>query len=64
MPSKITSFISGACFGYYDMEQKSCKKCKYSKSCEKATKSKEVFEVRKIFKTRTTIIEQLNEKYK
>lgn len=64
MPPKITNFIPGSCFGYYDKLQKNCKKCKYNIGCKNATLSQQVDKIRKIFKTKNSIIEQLNNKYK
>lgn len=61
---KITNFIVGSCFGYYDQKQKSCTKCKYKVGCENASKSKQVNEIKKIFKVKKSIIQQLNERYK
>lgn len=63
MPAKVTNFISGACFGYFNENDKSCMKCKLRKGCSKASSSKEVNEVRKIFKITNKVVDELNKKY-
>lgn len=63
MPASITNFIQGSCFGYYTENDNDCIRCKFKKGCSKATSSKEVDEVRKVFKITKKIVEDLNKKY-
>lgn len=59
----MTHFIQGACFGYYDQKFEQCVNCKYNKSCNNATNSKEVNSIRKVFKYKSRIIKQFVQKY-
>ena len=59
MPSKKTNFISGSCFGYFDVKFEDCQKCKIKDSCQNATNSDQVEEVRRIFKIKNSQVDEL-----
>lgn len=64
MPAPITNFIPHSCFGYYDEKFDECtKKCKVSNACKKATESDEYNEVRKVYKFKTSQINELVKKF-
>lgn len=64
MPAPKTIFIPYSCFGYYDEKFDEClKKCKFRNACRNATESDECEEVRKIYKYKTSQIDELVRKF-
>lgn len=59
MPAPKTNLIPYSCFAYYDETFDECKKCKHNIPCKKATDSNEYEEVRKIFKFKSSQIQEL-----
>jgi len=55
--------VDGACFGYYSKESTECSICKISKSCENATSSEKVKEVRAIKKNTKAIVDKFVKEY-
>ena len=65
MPAPKTIFIPYSCFGYYDESFEECSsKCKYCKECRNATESQDCEEVRRIYKYKTSQIEELVAQWK
>ena len=65
MPAPKTIFIPHSCFGYYDEKFEECsKKCKLRKECKNATESDKIEEVRRIYKYKTSQIDELVEKFR
>lgn len=61
---KLTEFIPGACFGYYDEKFEECLACKAKDSCQTATNSENRDEIRKIAKTDPDLVYRLIRKYR
>ena len=55
--------VDGACFGYYSKESTECSICKISKSCENATSSEKVKEVRAAKKNTKAIVDKFVKEY-
>ncbi len=65
MPAPKTIFIPHSCFGYYDEKFEECsKKCKINAECRRATESDECDEIRKIYKYKTSQIDELVKRFK
>lgn len=60
---KKTNMVDGACFGYYSKESTECSICKISKSCENATSSEKVKEVRAAKKNTKAIVDKFVKEY-
>ena len=64
MPAPRTIFIPHSCFGYYDEKFEECThKCRICDACRNATESDEVDEVRRIYKYKSSQIDELVKKY-
>jgi len=65
MPAPKTIFIPHSCFGYYDEKFDECvKKCRISRECRNATESDECEEVRKIYKYKSSQIDELVKRFR
>ena len=64
MSAKITNFISGACFGYWEEGNDDCKNCRGGDSCRNATLSKDVDSTRRVFKTTKKCVETLVDEWR
>ena len=65
MPAPKTIFIPYSCFGYYDEKFDECaRKCRICRECRKATESDECEEVRKIYKYKSSQIDELVKRFR